>query len=82
VKTESSPRAIGEIRRHYETTKSPFTSSARARADILRVLSDRKAIQRAGEALMAAAYPYSGDPALKQAIDDFTAVLEGRAPRA
>ena len=79
MKTQTQPRAIGEIRRYYQNLKAPFTSTARARADVLRVLSDRKAIQRAGEALMSAAYPYSGDATLKTAIDEFTAVLEGRA---
>lgn len=79
---KTATRAIGEIRRYYENLKAPITSTARARADILRVLSDRKAIQRAGEQLMSAAYPYSGDPNLKKAIDEFTAVLEGRAPSA
>ncbi len=80
MKTDPTPRAIGEIRRYYDTLRAPFCSTSRARADVQRVLGDRKTIQRAGEALMAAAYPFSGDPNLKKAIEDFTAVLEGRAP--
>ncbi len=69
----------GSIRKYYEKRLAPVTSSARARRDVLALLEDRKAIARAGEALMMAAYPYSGDPALKEAIESFRAVVEGRA---
>lgn len=76
--TQTATRAIGEIRRYYDTMKAPICSTSRARADITRVLNDRKAIQRAGEALMNAAAPFSGDPTLAAAIAAFTATLEGR----
>jgi hypothetical protein len=72
----------GAIRRHYEHHRAPICSAARARRDVLALLEDRKAIARAGEALMMAALPYSGDPKLKKAIDDFRAAIEGRAPQA
>jgi hypothetical protein len=75
--TETGSRAIGEIRRYYEGLKMPFCSSARAREDVLQLLDQRKVIQRAAEALVAAATPYSGDPALKAAIENFRGVLEG-----
>ena len=71
-------RAVGEIRRYYEGTKVPVVSTARAREDVLQLLEDRKSLQRAGEALMAAAIPFSGDATVKQAIESFRAVLEGR----
>lgn len=76
--TEAGARAIGEIRRYYEGLKVPFCSSARAREDVLQLLEERKSLQRAGEALMTAALPYSGDASLKKAIEDFRAVLERR----
>jgi len=76
--TTETARAVGEIRRFYEGMKVPVVSTARARDDVLQLLEERKALQRAGEALMAAAVPFSGDPALKQAIEGFRAVLEGR----
>lgn len=68
----------GSIRRYYEKRLTPVCSSARARRDVLALLEDRKRIARAAEALMMAAYPYSGDPRVKQAIDDFRAAVEGR----
>ena len=71
-------RAVGEIRRYYEGTKVPVVSTARAREDVLWLLEERKTLQRAGEALLSAAIPFSGDPAVKQAIEGFRAVLEGR----
>jgi hypothetical protein len=76
--TETTPRAIGEIRRYYEGLKVPICSSARAREDVLQLLDERKTLQRAAEAVLAAAQPYSGDPALKSAIESFRGVLEGR----
>jgi hypothetical protein len=76
--TESAPRAIGEMRRYYEGLKVPVCSSARARADVLQLLEERKTLQRAAEAVLAAATPYSGDANLKSAIEGFRAVLEGR----
>jgi hypothetical protein len=76
--TETVARAVGEIRRYYEGTKVPVVPTSRAREDVLQLLEERKAFQRAGEALVAAAAPYSGDVAVKQAIDAFKAVLEGR----
>ena len=71
-------RAVGEIRRYYEGTRVPVVPTARAREDVLQLLEERKTLQRAGEALMSAAIPFSGDPAIKQAIESFRAVLEGR----
>jgi len=71
--------ATGSIRKYYESRKGPITSASRARRDVLALLEDRKALSRAAEGLMNAALPYSGDPALKNAIDGFRAVLEGRA---
>ena len=76
--TEESARPIGAIRRYYEGLKVPFCSSARARRDVLGLLDDRKALQRAGEALMIAAQPFSGDANIKKAIDDFREVLGTR----
>ncbi len=76
--TQESVRAIGAIRRYYERLKVPVCSSARARRDVLGLLEDRKALQRAGEALMFAAQGYSGDPNIKKAIEDLRAVLESR----
>ena len=78
--TETGARAIGAIRRYYEGSKVPVVPTSRARADVLQLLEERKTLQRAGEALMTAALPYSGDANLKKAIDDFRAVLEGRKP--
>lgn len=71
--------APGVIRRYYEKRLNPVCSTPRARRDVLALLEDRKNIQRAAEALMMAALPYSGDPKLKEAIDGFRATLEGRA---
>lgn len=71
-------RAVGEIRRYYEGMKVPVVPTGRAREDVLQLLEDRKSLQRAGEALMTAAIPFSGDAALKHAIEGFRAVLEGR----
>jgi hypothetical protein len=76
--TETVARAVGEIRRYYEGMKVPVVPTARAREDVLQLLEERKALQRAGEALLAAAAPYAGDPNLKQASEGFKAVLEGR----
>jgi hypothetical protein len=77
VMTESKLGA-GQIRRFYERSKAPFTSTARARRSVLELLNERKTLQRAGEALMIAAIPYSGDPTVKKAIEDYRAALEGR----
>lgn len=66
-----------QLRRHYEALKVPFISAQRARRDVLRLLEERKVLQRAGEALMTASLPFSGDPVVKTAIDEFRAVLEG-----
>jgi len=71
-------RAVGEIRRYYEGTRVPVVPTTRAREDVLQLLEERKALQRAGEALVSAAASYSGDPTVKQAIDAFKEVLEGR----
>ena len=71
-------RAVGEIRRYYEGMKVPVVPTTRAREDVLQLLEERKTLQRAGEALMNAAIPFSGDPGVKQAIESFRAVLEGR----
>ena len=71
--------SAGAIRRYYEGHKAPICSTTRARRDVLALLDDRKAIARAGEALLTAALPYSGDANLKAAIDDFRAAIEGRA---
>jgi hypothetical protein len=76
--TEAGSRAIGEIRRYYQGMKVPFTSTARAREDVFQLLDERKTLQRAGEALMTSALPYSGDPGVKKAIEDFRSVLERR----
>lgn len=65
------------IRRYYAKRKG-ICSASRARKDVFSLLEERKALQRAGEALLMAALPYGGDPNVKQAIDDFRAVLEGR----
>jgi hypothetical protein len=76
--TETVARAVGEIRRYYEGMKVPVVPTARAREDVLQLLEERKALQRAGEVLVAAAAPYSGDANVKQAIEGFKGVLEGR----
>ena len=76
--TTETARAVGEIRRYYEGMRLPIVPAARAREDVLQLLEERKTLQRAGEALLAAALPFGGDPALKQAIEGFRAVLEGR----
>jgi hypothetical protein len=76
--TETVARAVGEIRRYYEGTKVPVVPTTRAREDVLQLLEERKVLHRAGEALMAAAAPYSGDSNVKEAIEEFKAVLEGR----
>ncbi|HVL32701.1 MAG TPA: hypothetical protein VM600_03870 [Actinomycetota bacterium] len=67
------------IRRYYEKRMVPVCSASRARRDVLSLLEQRKSLQHAGEALLHAAIPYSGDPAVRKAIDDFRAVLEGRS---
>ena len=69
------------IRRYYEKRKG-ITSAAKAREDVLRLLEERKALQRAGEALLHAAIPFSGDPGVKAAIEEMRAVLEGRTTEA
>lgn len=66
------------IRRYYEGARLVVPGS-RARADVLALLEERKRIQRAGEALMSAAAPYSGDANVKKALDGLRAVLEGVA---
>ena len=67
------------IRRYYEKRLTPFCPTPKARRDVLSLLDQRKALHYAGEALLAAALPFSGDPALREAIDSFRGVLEGRA---
>jgi hypothetical protein len=76
--TETVARAVGEIRRYYEGMRVPVVPTTRAREDVLQLLEERKALQRAGEALVAAAASYSGDVTVKEAIDTFKEVLEGR----
>lgn len=71
--------APGAIRKYYEHRMAPVVPSAKARRDVLALLEDRKRIARAAEGVLMAALPYSGDPNLKKAIDDFRAALEGRA---
>lgn len=71
-------RDVARMRRDYERARFPVPAS-RVRRDVLALLEDRRALLRAAEAVLAKALPYSGDPALKQAIDDFRAVVEGRA---
>ena len=71
--------ATGAIRKYYEHRMAPVVPAARARRDVLALLEDRKRIARAAEGLLMAAIPYSGDPNLKNAIDEFRAALEGRA---
>jgi hypothetical protein len=75
----ANPGAAAQIRRYYDKQRL-IVPGARARRDVLTLLDDRKALQRAGEALMTAALPYAGDPSLKAAIDGFRAVLEGAHP--
>lgn len=70
--------APGAIRRYYENRKMPICPTSAARHDVLALLEDRKAIARAGEALLIAAVPYSGDATLKDAIEAFRAAFEGR----
>ena len=74
----ANPGKAAEIRRYYERRMAPV-AGVRARRDVLGLLEDRKALQRAAEALMHAAQPYTGDPKLKQAYEDFRAVIEGSA---
>lgn len=69
----------GAIRRYYDKMRLAVPGT-KARRDVLALLDDRKALQRTGEALMAAAVPYSGDPNLKAAIEEFRTVLEGGRP--
>lgn len=79
--TKQSPTTAGDaavIRRYYERRVTPC-SAARARKDVMSLLEQRKALQRAGETLMMAALPFSGDPGIKAAIDEWRKVLEGRA---
>ena len=76
--TETVARAVGEIRRYYEGMRVPVVPTTRAREDVLQLLEERKALQRAGEALVAAAASYNGDATVRQAIDAFKEVLEGR----
>ena len=73
------PANIGQIRRYYEKRFTPIVPSARARQDVLALLEDRKALQRAAEQLMTAAIPCSGDPNVLKAIENFRAVLDGRS---
>lgn len=65
------------IRRYYEKRKG-ICSASRAREDVISLLEERKSLQRAGEALLNASIPFSGDPAVKTAIDELRVVLEGR----
>ena len=76
--TRANPGLAASIRRYYTTLKVPFCSTARARRDVIALLDERKAIARTGEALMMAALPYTGDPAVRGAVDSFRAVIEGR----
>ncbi|MCA1830593.1 MAG: hypothetical protein ABR552_02380 [Actinomycetota bacterium] len=70
--------ALGEIRRYYEKRMTPVCPTGRARRDILALLEDRRSLQRAAEALLAAAEPYGADPNVKSAIEGFRSVLERR----
>jgi hypothetical protein len=76
--TRATPGDAAVIRRYYAKRKA-ICSAARARKDVFRLLEERKALQRAGEALLMTAIPYSGDPAVKKAIDDYRTLLEGRS---
>jgi len=83
--TESKPVSPGlaaQVRRRYENAKIPFVSTAKVREDVLALLEERKQIRRAAEQLMMAAIPYTGDPAVKEAVEAFRAALEGRAAQA
>lgn len=62
------PAAAGAIRRYYEGRHAPVLAP-RARKDVLALLEDRRELQRAADALLEAALPYSGDPKVKAAID-------------
>jgi hypothetical protein len=59
----------GAIRRYYEHRRLAPVMAMKARADVLALLEDRREIQRAADALVEAAMPYSGDPKVKAAID-------------
>ncbi|HEX9775882.1 MAG TPA: hypothetical protein VGB83_09935 [Actinomycetota bacterium] len=74
--TRARPGDAAVIRRYYERRLGPVPAP-RARADMLALLGERKALARAAESLANAAVPYSGDPAVKAAIDSVRAVLEG-----
>lgn len=79
--TEIKPATSSDaatIRRRYEKMRAPFCSASQARADVLALLEERREVRRAAEKLMMAALPYSGDPALKAAVDEFRAAIEGR----
>ncbi len=78
--TTKRPRAdAGSIRRYYDRARL-IVPGWRARRDVIALLEERKALARAAEGLVAAAIPYSGDAAVKAAIDGVRVVLEG-APR-
>lgn len=80
--TRATPGDAAVIRRYYAKRKG-ICSASRARKDVFSLLEERKALQRAGEALLMAALPYGGDPTVKKAVDDFRALLEGKpAPQA
>lgn len=65
----------GAIRRYYEGRNAPVLAG-RARTDVLRLLEDRLALQRAADQLMDAAMPYAGDPKVKEAIDRLRAFAQ------
>lgn len=58
----------GAIRRFYTSRMTPVLAG-RAKRDVLALLEDRKDLQRAADALLDAALPYSGDPRVKAAIE-------------
>lgn len=79
--TEPRPVSLGlaaEIRRRYEKAKMPLVPTAKVRDDVLALLEERKQLRRAAEKLMMSVLPYTADPTLKQAVDEFRAALEGR----
>lgn len=61
------PAPAGAIRRYYEGRLAPVMAP-KARADVLALLEDRRELQRAADALIEAALPYSGDPKVKAAL--------------
>jgi hypothetical protein len=67
------PAPAGAIRRYYEGRHAPVMAP-KARADVLALLEDRRELQRAADALLEAALPYSGDPKVKAAVERLRAL--------